>query len=200
MDIICRELDTNIGDDLALLERQRTFGEFDGFINIMRRRRQGRLMLHGKISRQENSGASHGWAVRIPQQHRSAGSLEDQTAGATGGGFGGLQTARRTLAGYEAMAMSRKGEVHGIGGRDMPGTGRLRRRPLQGSRLKAPPPAPRSPRSSVRNRIRRTHAPSRGHRGSPPVRVRRRPRGRQSRPRSSSLNPPHRIVPHLPPI
>ncbi len=34
-------------------------------------------------------------------------------------GFGSLATARRTLAGYEAMAMIRKGQVHGIGGRDM---------------------------------------------------------------------------------
>ena len=34
-------------------------------------------------------------------------------------GFGNLQTARRTLAGYEAMAMIRKGQVRSIGGRDM---------------------------------------------------------------------------------
>jgi IS6 family transposase len=34
-------------------------------------------------------------------------------------GFGGLHTARRTLAGYEAMAMVRKGQVRGAGGRDM---------------------------------------------------------------------------------
>lgn len=34
-------------------------------------------------------------------------------------GFGSLPTARRTLAGYEAMAMIRKGQAHGIGGRDM---------------------------------------------------------------------------------
>ena len=34
-------------------------------------------------------------------------------------GFGGLRTARRTLAGYEAMAMIRKGQVHTVGGRDM---------------------------------------------------------------------------------
>jgi transposase, IS6 family len=34
-------------------------------------------------------------------------------------GFGGFHTARRTLAGYEAMAMIRKGQVRGIGGRDM---------------------------------------------------------------------------------
>ena len=34
-------------------------------------------------------------------------------------GFGGFHTARRTLAGYEAMGMVRKGQVRNIGGRDM---------------------------------------------------------------------------------
>ncbi len=34
-------------------------------------------------------------------------------------GFGGLRTARRTLAGCEATAMVRKGQVRNIGGRDM---------------------------------------------------------------------------------
>src|SRR5919202_1390576 len=34
-------------------------------------------------------------------------------------GFGSFHTARRTLAGYEAMAMVRKGQVRNIGGRDM---------------------------------------------------------------------------------
>jgi len=34
-------------------------------------------------------------------------------------GFGSLSTARRTLAGYEAMAMIRKGQVRNIGGSDM---------------------------------------------------------------------------------
>jgi len=34
-------------------------------------------------------------------------------------GFASVRTARRTLAGYEAMAMIRKGQVHSIGGRDM---------------------------------------------------------------------------------
>ena len=34
-------------------------------------------------------------------------------------GFGGFRTARRTLAGYEVMAMVRKGQVRRIGGRDM---------------------------------------------------------------------------------
>jgi transposase-like protein len=34
-------------------------------------------------------------------------------------GFGSLPTARRTLAGYEGMAMIRKGQVRSIGGSDM---------------------------------------------------------------------------------
>ena len=34
-------------------------------------------------------------------------------------GFGGFHTARRTLAGYEAMAMIRKGQVRKVGRRDM---------------------------------------------------------------------------------
>ena len=34
-------------------------------------------------------------------------------------GFGSFRTARRTLAGYEAMAMIRKGQVREVGGRDM---------------------------------------------------------------------------------
>src|SRR4051812_23646848 len=34
-------------------------------------------------------------------------------------GFGGFWTARRTLAGYEAMAMIRKGQVRNIGGGDI---------------------------------------------------------------------------------
>ncbi len=34
-------------------------------------------------------------------------------------GFGSFRTARRTLAGHEAMAVIRKGQVRDIGGRDM---------------------------------------------------------------------------------
>lgn len=34
-------------------------------------------------------------------------------------GFGGLRTARHTLAGYEVMAMIRKRQVYNVGGRDM---------------------------------------------------------------------------------
>ena len=37
-----------------------------------------------------------------------------------GPGSGSLRTAGRTLTGYEAMAMIRKGQVRGIDGRDMP--------------------------------------------------------------------------------
>ena len=36
-------------------------------------------------------------------------------------GFGSFRTARRTLAGFEAMAMIRKGQVRNIGGRDIRG-------------------------------------------------------------------------------
>ena len=34
-------------------------------------------------------------------------------------GFGGFRTARRTLAGMEAMAMIRKGQIRNIGGNDI---------------------------------------------------------------------------------
>lgn len=34
-------------------------------------------------------------------------------------GFGSLRTAKRTLAGYEAMSMVRKGQVNNVAGRDM---------------------------------------------------------------------------------
>ena len=34
-------------------------------------------------------------------------------------GFGSLPTAKRTLAGFEAMAMIRKGQVHNIEGHDI---------------------------------------------------------------------------------
>ena len=34
-------------------------------------------------------------------------------------GFGSFRTARQTLAGYGAMAMIRKGQVHNIDGRDI---------------------------------------------------------------------------------
>ena len=36
-------------------------------------------------------------------------------------GFGGFRTARRTLAGFEAMAMIRKGQVRNISGFDIRG-------------------------------------------------------------------------------
>ena len=40
-------------------------------------------------------------------------------------GFGNFRTARRTLAGFEAMAMIRKGQVRNIGGRDIRGQATL---------------------------------------------------------------------------
>jgi transposase, IS6 family len=42
-----------------------------------------------------------------------------------GPGFGGFWTARRTLAGYEAMAMIRKRQVRNIAGRDIKAQGRF---------------------------------------------------------------------------
>jgi transposase, IS6 family len=39
----------------------------------------------------------------------------------SGFGFGGFRTARRPLAGFEAMAMIRKGQIRKIGGRDIRG-------------------------------------------------------------------------------
>ena len=49
-------------------------------------------------------------------------------------GFGSFHTARRTLAGYEAMAMVRKGQARGVGGRDM------RPRPSSSPTCSRPPP------------------------------------------------------------
>jgi transposase, IS6 family len=50
----------------------------------------------------------------VEQGHRNMQRLIDP-----GLGFGGFWTARRTLAGYEAMAMIRKGQVRKIGGNDI---------------------------------------------------------------------------------
>ena len=50
----------------------------------------------------------------VEQDHRRIKRLIDP-----GLGFGSLRTARRTLAGYEAMAMIRKGQVRNIGSYDM---------------------------------------------------------------------------------
>jgi transposase-like protein len=50
----------------------------------------------------------------VEQDHRRVRRLTG-----SGLGFGRFHTARRTLAGYEAMAMIRKGQVRSIGGRDM---------------------------------------------------------------------------------
>src|SRR3954465_12697596 len=50
----------------------------------------------------------------VEQDHRNVKRLSDP-----GLGFGNFWTARRTLAGYEAMAMIRKGPVRKIGGNDI---------------------------------------------------------------------------------
>jgi IS6 family transposase len=50
----------------------------------------------------------------VEQDHRRVKRLTSP-----GLGFGGFWTARRTLAGYEAMAMIRKGQVRNIGGNDI---------------------------------------------------------------------------------
>jgi transposase, IS6 family len=50
----------------------------------------------------------------VEQDHRNVKRLIDP-----GLGFGSFWTARRTLAGYEAMAMIRKGQVRNIGGSDI---------------------------------------------------------------------------------
>ncbi|WP_439548945.1 IS6 family transposase [Falsiroseomonas sp.] len=50
----------------------------------------------------------------VEQDHRSVKRLIRP-----GLGFGSMRTARRTLAGYEAMAVIRKGQAHQIGGRNM---------------------------------------------------------------------------------
>jgi IS6 family transposase len=50
----------------------------------------------------------------VEQDHRKIKRLIDP-----GLGFGSFWTARRTLAGYEAMAMIRKGQVRNIGGSDI---------------------------------------------------------------------------------
>src|SRR3954467_3018457 len=50
----------------------------------------------------------------VAQDHRNVKRLIDP-----GLGFGSFWTARRTLAGYEAMAMIRKGQVRNIGGSDI---------------------------------------------------------------------------------
>src|SRR5215213_2400387 len=52
----------------------------------------------------------------VEQDHRRVKRLTG-----SGLGFGGFWTARRTLAGYEAMAMIRKGQVRNIGGGDIRG-------------------------------------------------------------------------------
>jgi IS6 family transposase len=52
----------------------------------------------------------------IEQDHRQ---IKRLTGPGLGFGFGSFRTARQNLAGYEALAMMRKGRVRRIGGRDM---------------------------------------------------------------------------------
>jgi len=56
----------------------------------------------------------------VEQDHRHVKRLS-----CPGLGFGSFQTARRTLAGYEAMAMIRKGQARNIGGRDIKAQAKL---------------------------------------------------------------------------
>ena len=51
-------------------------------------------------------------------------------------GFGGFWTARRTLAGYKAMAMIKKGQVQNIGGSDIRAPGGVHRRTIPGGSLR----------------------------------------------------------------
>jgi hypothetical protein len=53
------------------------------------------------------------------EQHRGARPPARETADPSGLGFGGFWTARRTLVGFEAMAMIRKGQVQNIGDDDI---------------------------------------------------------------------------------
>ncbi len=58
--------------------------------------------------------------VQVPEQHGRARSPADQTLGPAGAGFESFHTAKRTLAGYEIMAMVRKGQVATVPANDMP--------------------------------------------------------------------------------
>ena len=58
-------------------------------------------------------------AGQVPKQHRGAGPPAPEAPGQARARLRRLPTARRTLAGYEVMAMVRKGQFRGIGGRDM---------------------------------------------------------------------------------
>jgi IS6 family transposase len=72
------------------------------------------------MKKDANSGAAHDCLqVKylnniVEQDHRNVKRLASP-----GPGFGSFRTARQTLAGYEAMAMIRKGQVRNIDGRDI---------------------------------------------------------------------------------
>jgi hypothetical protein len=68
----------------------------------------------------------------VEQDHRRVKRLSGP-----GLGFGGFWTARRTLAGYEAMAMIKKGQVRNIrAATSGPGPGRIHRWTVPGGRLR----------------------------------------------------------------
>ena len=58
-------------------------------------------------------------AGEILEQYGRVGPPVRETPDPARTGFGSFWTARRTLAGYEAMAMIRKGQVRNISGRDI---------------------------------------------------------------------------------
>ena len=66
------------------------------------------------LARLERVSLSAGWYNIVEQDHRRVKRLIRP-----GLGFASFRTARRTLAGYEVMAMMRKGQVRKIGGCDM---------------------------------------------------------------------------------
>jgi IS6 family transposase len=66
-------------------------------------------------------------------------------------GFGGFQTARRTLAGYEVMALVRKGQLRKIDGHDMRAQSHLRRQAVLGCCLTRLLPRPTAARRNLCN-------------------------------------------------
>jgi hypothetical protein len=70
----------------------------------------------------------------VEQDHRAVRRLTRP-----GLGVGSFWTARRTLAGYEAMAMMRKEQVRKISGSDIRGPGNVHRRAISGRRLRGEP-------------------------------------------------------------
>lgn len=68
-----------------------------------------------RVQSREKSSQNYPSATRqVPQQHPGAGSSVYQTTAQSRDGFGSFNIARRTLRGYEAMNMFRKGQIQGI--------------------------------------------------------------------------------------